>query len=154
MTDIEWESRGEAAVDSLFMRIRRRATDMRPIFSGVAEAFADMESRLFASEGSSGGRTWAPLSPSYSAWKVSRGRSGQILVDTGRLRRSLTQRPFGHEVITPQRFEFGTDVPYAVYHQQGTSKMPARPPVQSDEIFESEVARMLGPYIVDGIYRT
>lgn len=51
------------------------------------------------------GKPWAPL--------VS--RKGQILRLTGRLASSFTARP-----VPPGRVEAGTNVSYAVFHQQGT----------------------------------
>lgn len=57
-----------------------------------------------------------------------------VLVDSGRLKRSLTNRKDREAVlnIKKRRMIMGTNVPYARYLQTGTSEMVARPPVMVD----------------------
>lgn len=57
---------------------------------------------------------WAPLNPIYSMYKASRGRSTKPLILTGHLRGS-------GKVLreTSDSLVFGTQVPYAGYHQEG-----------------------------------
>jgi len=76
------------------------------------------------------GKNWAPLSPKTIAKK---GHS-TILVDTERLWRSLTESTIDSicEVIDEgmnHGISFGTSVPYSIFHQEGTERMPARPHV-------------------------
>ncbi len=85
-----------------------------------------------------GGNAWQPLAPSTIAAKG----HDTILVDSGRLINSLTQQ--GPDAI--RRVEggrgnyelvFGTSVEYAIFHDTGTARMPARPAVGwSDETLD------------------
>ncbi|HEU4408114.1 MAG TPA: phage virion morphogenesis protein [Polyangiaceae bacterium] len=59
--------------------------------------------------------------PDGSAWAPLQARDGQPLRDTGRLMNSFTAKASGSVV------KVGTNTPYAPYHQEGTSRMPARP---------------------------
>lgn len=73
---------------------------------------------------------WRPLAEST----VRRKGHRTILVESTRLRRSLTT-PSGdqHVEVSSRELVFGTKVPYAAFHQQGTARMPARPPVGMTE---------------------
>jgi phage gpG-like protein len=57
---------------------------------------------------------WAPLNPLYSAYKASKGRSTKPLILTGHGRSS-------GKVLREDNtsLEFGTEVPYMQYHQNG-----------------------------------
>lgn len=73
---------------------------------------------------------WAPLTPAYAAYK-SRVRPGRpLLVFDGDLRASLTgnnKRKGWLYNARSRRLVMGSKVPYAQYHQDGTSRMVARP---------------------------
>lgn len=97
----------------------------QPLFEAIADSFARSQEDNFSSSGAVHGG-WAPLSPRYAAWKSARYPGAPILTLTGQLRASMTSRPFGVEIIDSRRMVVGTAVPYAKYHQQGTSKMPQR----------------------------
>lgn len=139
--------------DDLILRlagIRSRALDLRPAWPSVADAFADQEQRVFATQGAYPGPSWAPLDPQYAAWKAANGFSPRILVRTGRLRDSVTVRPLAVEDFHEQYADLGTDVPYARYHQDGTGAMPQRKFVHYTEELSNDVDRILSRYIVDG----
>lgn len=83
-------------------------------------------SAQFRSQQDSGGNAWAPLAPSTIARK---GHS-RILFESGDLQTSLTSG--GSDAIREvfdRGLIFGTSTEYAIFHQEGTSRMPARPPV-------------------------
>lgn len=65
---------------------------------------------------------YAPLAESTIERKKVKypGKTWTILVDEGQMRRSL----FGRAIR--RGMEFGAAVPYLIYHQQGTKKMPRR----------------------------
>lgn len=82
----------------------------------------------FQSAGAYLGESWAPLAESTLRRKP--GASAEILVDTETLRRSLTERDAPHgivEMVDVDTIGVGTDLNYALFHQVGTKKMPARP---------------------------
>lgn len=88
-------------------------------FRLISEDFKRIEQRRFDAEGPG----WAPLSPAYAATK----RGPQIMVESGDLRDALTGGSGYMEVITDNTAVFGTDIPYAKYHQYGTTTgLPAR----------------------------
>lgn len=93
---------------------------------------AEQEQRMFDEERDSSGRSWPVLKQST----INRKGHDQILVETGELKKSLTDLndSFNIHEIQPRELLFGTSDPKALFHQEGTSKMPARPPVGiSDE---------------------
>ena len=68
---------------------------------------------------------WPALAPST----VARKGHSRILIDTRRLIRSVTLESSADKVIeiTDNSLVFGTNVPYARYHEEGTSRLPKRP---------------------------
>jgi phage gpG-like protein len=125
-------------------------SDLRPFWRNVfAPQYFGSVQDLFTTEGrvrGIGGRfrkgfVWARLSPRYKAWKEQHYPGKTILVREGDLRASVrwSHGRLGAGGIfdaQPRHLIFGTDVPYAAYHQYGTDKMPARPflpPVDAKE---------------------
>lgn len=76
--------------------------------------------RNFQQGGSLQTPTWAPLAPSTLKQKARKGYSSQPLVRTGHYRQSF--RPFSDN----NQAGVGSEVPYSIYHEQGTAKMPQR----------------------------
>lgn len=98
----------------------------RKVFPAIERA----EEAMFASETDSSGTAWPPLAAST----IARKGHDIILVETGALRASLVGetgdsiRDAGADFAS-----FGTSDPKAAFHQDGTSRMPARPPVGVSE---------------------
>lgn len=85
---------------------------------------------------------WRPLSPTSRRTTARRG----ILHHTGRLRRSFTNTPVVE--IQGNRMRFGSNVPYAKYHETGTSRMPARPIVgHAAKLAPSRLQRAMRQYL-------
>lgn len=78
----------------------------------------------FRDERDPDGVPWKPLK--YPR-RNSKGRD-RILQDTGLMRTSVTAGGGGQNIdeIGPTYLEWGTSVPYAKYHQYGTSRIPVR----------------------------
>lgn len=73
---------------------------------------------------------WAPLSPSYAAWKESQvGSIPGILQFTYALMESVTDERAPGAIFDPQpdALDIGTSIEYAMQHQRGTDRLPARP---------------------------
>ena len=67
------------------------------------------------------GRPWAPLKEATLRSRRRKGRQDQpVLSDSRTLRNSIESSSTNDEVI------IGTNVEYAKYHQEGTSRMPQR----------------------------
>jgi phage gpG-like protein len=64
--------------------------------------------------------SWQPLKPSTMKQKARLGYSGTPLIRTGHYRQSF--RPFSDN----NQAGVGSEVPYSVYHEQGTATIPQR----------------------------
>ncbi|PYV09102.1 MAG: hypothetical protein DMG23_11815 [Acidobacteria bacterium] len=104
-------------------------TGWRAAWPSVTRRLAVMLAGQFELEGGRGSRGgWPPLSPRYARRKQKRYPGRPVLQAGGRLRGSLVGKSADTvEALEPGRMKFGTSVPYAIFHQTGTRKMPARP---------------------------
>lgn len=148
----------------------RRQTDLDRLFAGVVESFRAVEwddwletelreleiehAKYFVARVGPDGKSWAPLAPST----IRRKGHATPLVDTGRLRDSLTkpQSEFGFRYAVdswPSRATaiFGTDAPYSVYHDTGTDRMPARRHVGVYEKYANQLAVRAVEHVLEGL---
>lgn len=132
--------------------LAKRVKDLRPAWQEIIEDFAKSEETLFQRQGNVGGLgRWAPLNPDYAARKRAQGFGSKILVRTGRLKRSLTNPHHGEFIskVRPLSLTMGTRVPYAKYHQRGTSKMPRREPIRLAETTKRRWTRIIQRYLLE-----
>jgi len=100
--------------------MRRRAEDLTPVLTGRAQAGEGViQEQVFDRGQSPLGDPWAGLAA--STLKKRRGRSAQILVNTGKLREGIQGIAKPHSVV------FSSDKDFGAYLQTGTRHMPARP---------------------------
>lgn len=104
---------------------------------------------------SAGDGTWAPTAVRHRVTTLNLARrklarfnvSTGILIRTGRLFTSMFEGDAEHleeQVGYTSTIVVGTNVPYAVFHQYGTSRMPARPIfVPPDITTRNEMQRVL-----------
>lgn len=115
------------------------------IFPRVVPVLEAALMRQFNAEGAGpDAGKWAPLSARYKAWKDANFPGLPILERYGRLRAALTMSasPFARRDVSNEALVFGTkNVPYATFHQTGTSRMPARPPLDLDRQAEVDLRR-------------
>jgi phage gpG-like protein len=93
---------------------------------------------------------WKPLSEAYAAWKAEAFPGEPILQRTGALVSGLVaaSAPTANRNITGATLAFGTkDVPYASFHQTGTTHMPSRPPIDLDD----EAAKSMRRAVMAGV---
>lgn len=140
---IRVDVQGEERVIATLRGIEQGITDFRKdqVWVRVRQEFNRIEKEHFAAEGNGRSGKWAALSSPYDAIKAKKYGT-PILQRTKRLYKSLTQKT-SDSVVEEQDLELtlGTSVPYATYHQKGTKRMPARPPVdltdeQKDRLIE------------------
>ncbi len=84
----------------------------------------EIEQRLkqqFKSAGGAYGEGWQPVKQKYLQWKRRKGYSEKTLHKTTTLSQSFSS------VVMPFEARIGTEIPYAIFHEIGTRKMPARP---------------------------
>ena len=136
---IRIEIQGTEQLSKAFTELSRRIGDLTPVWPRVAQIFYERERQLFDSQGEG---NWVQLSARYGRWKQKHFPGYPLLQRTTEMAVSLTNRssPFSVLDMRPKNFAVGTSVPYAQFHQTGTSRMPARPPIIIDD---GTIQRML-----------
>jgi phage gpG-like protein len=136
---IRIEIQGTQELSNAFTELSRRIGDLTPIWPRVAQVFYERERQLFDQQGEG---NWRELSPRYGAWKQKHFPGYPLLQRSTEMAVSLTNQtsPFSVLDMRPKNFAVGTSVPYAQFHQTGTSRMPARPPIIIDD---GTIQRML-----------
>jgi phage gpG-like protein len=120
--------------------------DLTPVWPGFIESgLRPIIAGQFASRGAEGEHgAWAELSPAYLKYKLAHYGAEQILVRTHRLIDSLlTDTDDTVKQMLPQSLVFGSSVPYGIFHQTGTAKMPARRPLDFSESQRKELVTAL-----------
>ena len=141
---------GETQVDRTLARFAENVGDASQLWDSLADRFAQVEARQFATEGAYGSGGWPALSPKYAAWKERHYPDKPILERTGALKASLTSRPFGIEAITPKSMTLGSGISYGAYHQSGGGRLPQRRPVDLPESERRTWVRLIQRFIVTG----
>ena len=149
---IDFDIFGEEQLSRELLRFSSHAGNAAPAFHKIAEDMREQIGEQFESEGGRGSGGWAPLKESTLAAKAARGLDSHILQATHSLMESLTGTGGDHiERVTDDSLLFGSSVAYGKFHQKGTSKMPARKPVDFTELDRRSFIRTLQRYIVDGV---
>lgn len=142
MIHLRFEVDGDVQLSRALDMVADELEDLSPAFERMAEDFYTTQWQVFAKEGGHEGlKPWAPLSERYEAWKERHYPGRPILVLTGRLRAALTTPNARGAIkqVTADTLILGAHVPVkggwnlAALHQQGTRKMPARPPLRLTE---------------------
>ncbi|NER97508.1 MAG: hypothetical protein F6J86_27275 [Symploca sp. SIO1B1] len=117
MISIEFDGRQTKAI---LKRYKSRVRNLENPLRGWGNWMEQETERQFATETDPDGVRWAALAPSTLAQKRRLGYPDSILTRTGKMRRSVNSVADARGVL------IGVDVPYAIFHQQGTRKMPQR----------------------------
>lgn len=147
---LEFDFYGDTQVSRTLEGFTDRIDDASEAFDAMGDRLAAAEEQQFASEGGYGSGGWAPLSPEYASWKARRFPGKPILERTGDLREDLTSRPFSIDVVETNMAVFGSAVEYARYHQNGTSKMPQRRPLELPDSERRAWVKVMQRWIVSG----
>lgn len=134
--------------------------NLAPAWRGpVHDIFTRFITIHFTSQGQYSGEAWKPLSPSYAAWKEKHYPGMGILRRQDRLFKSLTEPGREHILrVYPDSVEYGTRVPYSVYHQakdRGKATFPRRlviPPLTKAE--GARIADALLAFLLQAMRRT
>lgn len=128
-------------VDAQFRHIRIGIETLKPLWKQFESQFHAEESDLFSRA------PWAPLSEGYAEQKRKQYGNKPILQATGTLLRSLTESKSRGNIsrIDDLHAEFGSSIPYGIFHQLGTSVMPERPPLADpdERIYQTIAGRYL-----------
>lgn len=148
MTDfaIHYDVGGVAEVEHVLLGIRDRALNAAPVLSVILEDMKRLEAELFDTEGRG---EWPALSATTLEQKARKGFSPKILQATGDLMGSLTgDGPGSVSRVTEEEVVLGTTIPYATFHEHGTARMPARPPVDVREQDVRSWSKQIQQYIM------
>lgn len=141
---------GVGALSVSLSRFADEVSDFTPFWEGEFKTFWYALRKLdYASAGGATGSMWPPLSPAYRVWKNKHFPGRPLLVLHGDLKASVTSpdSPDSVWVAQPKALRVGTTVPYAMSHQRGTSRMPARPPVRLKSEDMAQVGKMLHKFV-------
>lgn len=124
-------------------------TDYSEVLSDFQHVIAEGEAESFSTETASNGEAWAPLAEST----IRRKGHDQILFETGDLMESLIHVGGAGNIseVDSHGSIYGTSVPYAIFHDQGTSRIPARPPVGVSEDRVDQLAEMVAQRTIEAI---
>jgi phage gpG-like protein len=159
MPTVEIDVFGTTFLSRKLNAIGDRAGDLEPVLESVADDMRDHAKRAFDSRGLTSGAAWPPLSPDTIARKSRdksakiRSNASRVLHATETLRNSLTVEGHKDHVSHADHnsLTYSTNVPYAIFHQEGTRLMPARPPVRLREFQRKRVVRKVERWIMTGI---
>lgn len=140
------------------LALPNRLRNLRPLMQeSIAPAFNRMLAEHWRTEGAAFGHPWAPLQPSTLAAKARHGTVGLgILHDTNHLFRTLFADRANdsrlRKIAGGLRFQANVGVPYAIYHQVGTSYMAERQviPDPLPDSFKREVRNLIRQFILSG----
>lgn len=146
---------GRDALSRVLQDISDDVQNWRPALEQMAADFYQTQGNVFQNEGSFEGLSgWPPLSPQYAIWKSNNYAGRPMLVLTGRLRAALTTpgAPGSIKQLDDRNLTLGVDVPVGSYnlarlHQDGTSRMPARPVLRLTDPQRSRWVRYLHTHL-------
>jgi phage gpG-like protein len=129
MIHLEIHAEGLAEALEDIQGLNGRLRDLRPAWEALHPIFLQHRAAAFQTQGGSQGAAWPGLKPST----IRRRKGGRgVLQVSERLKQSLTVATHPEHVwMVGQEgiLAAGTRVPYARFHQAGSKRMPARPPV-------------------------
>lgn len=140
---------GVAAVERLAFALERAGDNLsdwgRWLYPELIPALEEAMRQQFAAQGKGpAAGAWAQLSEAYAAWKAGHFPGQPILRATDTLYEALTSSSSPHALrdYSAEDFNFGTQyVDYASFHQLGTQRMVARPPVDFGPDVEKALVR-------------
>lgn len=120
---------GHPTIDRTLQVYNDKLRDFTPAFRVMIDYLQQYESQVFTAEGSSDElKPWAALTEPYATRKQKQYPGSTILIRSRVLYNSLIGTGVGNiSLVSNRNMEYGTEIPYAIYHQRGTRHMTARP---------------------------
>jgi len=135
----------------MLMRFADRGENMQPALEAIQRDFFDMEQHQFTSQGAFRSGGWAELADSTVAYKERNDLDPRILYATHRLVQSLTgESGENYAQFTREGVALGSTVPYAGFHQTGTTRMPRRPLLELTDADVQRWAKIVQTWLVTG----
>lgn len=139
--NVHYELLGEQGFLADLDRIDQGVASLRPLWELFGGEFYEQETAHFDRA------DFAPLSPAYAERKREQYGDKPILRATDALFESLTQQSAAGNIhrIDDLDAEFGTSDFKAMLHQEGTDRMPSRPPLAepNEDRYETMAAQYL-----------
>jgi len=150
LLNITLEIEGEKQLSRALGIYAKNVKDLRGVWPDLQEDFLEGERKIFKDQRTTKGK-WKRLSSPYREWKAKRFRGRGILIATGNLMGSLTKakHPNHFFVASKKGMTIGSAVPYASYHQTGTSKMPKREVIRLRKEQKSRWPKLIHQFIVE-----
>jgi len=126
--------------------------DFSPVWEQIREDFHRIEGEQFDTEGARSGSPWAPLSPTYAAWKQKHFPGKQVLQLTGMMWGQFGVGVGMMTTVEPMKLTMEpSGVPYAGIHQQGSpsTNLPRRRVVDLTEEDKMGWMKMIHNYVYD-----
>jgi phage gpG-like protein len=142
---------GDVVLARALSRFGEGISDFRPVWEQIRDDFVRIEGEQFDSEGSRGGEPWAPLSPTYEAWKQRHFPGQPIMRLTGQLWSQLAVGTGLYVELEPMTLRMYPTAFYAGIHQQGSplTGLPARRLVALTEDDKMGWMKMIQNYVYD-----
>jgi hypothetical protein len=117
---IDWDYKGKKGSHVIWHeKFKEQMTDWTRIWRRlISEVLMPFVVRQFRSQGGEGRRQWAELAPTTLKRRLYPGKP--ILQQTGMLQLSFIGGPDHVEEVEPKRMKWGSESPYALFHQTGT----------------------------------
>lgn len=128
------------------VRITERSLHMRPVVEATLDVFKLIENEKFQQEGPG----WAPLAEATVAFKQANDFPDSTLMRTGALWKSMIGVSDFTEVFGNYGWAYTSTIDHAWEHQEGTSRMPARPIVDLKPDVILLFVAMMEAYLVTG----
>lgn len=102
----------------------RRVNELLPIMEEIGADMIEATAKFWQSGGRRGGGSWKKLKPDT----IKRKGNAQILVETGRLKASLTEPGAPYQILNASAYtvEFGTEEETGAWHHHGAGNLPVR----------------------------
>jgi hypothetical protein len=130
----------------LLKKVERRTKNLEPVFLKAEERLKESWIFNFTTQGSLVGG-WKPLDAEYGAWKAKRYIGAPMLVQNGKLFRSLER--LNVRVIRKKSATFGIRGDVAKFHQFGTWSMPKREIIFEPPLFAKQLEKDVAEYLED-----
>lgn len=159
MVKILMTSHGFEYLEQDIMASANRARFLEPALYEIADDMMDKTKIQFSSQGRRGGGSWAMDSREWEDRKNNMGLDPLILVATGRLRGSVTEKGHPDQLLEVDHntLRFGSTVDYADTHQRGgrgkNFAIPARPFIQFVPGDTARWSQIISTHIVDPMKR-
>lgn len=128
-------------------RLIKKSSDLRVPFQQFQSVWFDSIAANFAAGGDP--VDWPALSPAYEARKSVTYPGQPMMRATDQLYESLTSQTSDTIWYAgPKSIQFSTRVPYFEFHQQGTSRMPARPVLTLSDDAARELVRLIEEHVM------